>query len=126
MYTFLEILVRFSLLKLIGKYLTQIKEHPGIPAFKIGHLHLHVNLRFIFHQYPDIENPQFVILIFLTEYSRQKYRLTDCFRIFLKKRCNKSFSYLRIIHQTLKAKIHGRKHYKIIIISFIGFSCVVF
>ena len=40
MYAFLEILVRFSLLELTGKYLTQIKEHPGIPVVKIGHLHL--------------------------------------------------------------------------------------
>ena len=32
MYAFLEILVRFSLLELTGKYLTQIKEPPGIPS----------------------------------------------------------------------------------------------
>ena len=100
---------------LLCVHFTQVEQGPGVPLPERVSLHLHIDLGSVLHQGADIQDAQLLVRVFLPQRCGEQHRLPDSRRVRPQQGGDKALSHLGIVHQPLKAHVHGGKHDKIVI-----------
>ena len=113
--TFLEFVVRIALFQLPGVHPAQIEQYPVCPVSKVYDLHFQIDLRAVFQKDCCVQHAHFVVFILGEKPCGYESRFPDVIRLSAQQRCNKSLSYVFVLHQFFKTEIYCGKHYEIVV-----------